>query len=119
MQLNFVPGIGTQCIVGTEDRIDFSTAIPEVEIQPVPTGVVVHLKGIAPVGVARDGELCASSHVAADADVEAREGLGLSRGQSRVDVGVLPAGIGQRERIRAAVDDGAFNGPAPGAIAAR
>ena len=55
----------------------------------------------------------------ATAEVEAREGLGLwAGGQSGVDVGVLPAGIGDRQRIRAAVDHRALHSSAARAIAA-
>ena len=55
-----------------------------------------------------------------DAEVEAREGLGLwPRWQSRVDVGILSAGIGECQRIRAAVDHRAFYGSAAGTVAAR
>ena len=120
LYLDAVPGIGIQHIVGTEDRIDSPAPIPEVEVQPVPAGVIVHLPHIAAVGVACDGELGATCDIAADTEGEAREGLGLlARRQSRVDVDVLSAGIVQRERIRAAIDHRALHGCTARAIAAR
>ena len=120
LYLDAVPGIRIQHIVGTEDRIDSPTSIPEVEVQPVPAGVIVYFPHVAPVGVACDGELRATGHIAADTEGEAREGLCLlAGGQSGVDVDVLSAGIVQRERIRAAVDHRALHGCTARAIAAR
>ena len=78
LYLDAVPGIRTQHIVGAEDRIDSSTSIPEVEVQSMPSGIIIYFPHVASVGVACDGELCASGHIARDAEGEAREGLGFA-----------------------------------------
>ena len=117
LDLDAVPRIGIQRIVGAENGIGSPASVPEVEVQPVPTGVIVHLPGIAPVGIACHRKLDTAGHSAREAEVEAREGLRLwAGGQSRIDVGVLPAGIGHGERIRTAVDHRVFNGPAPSTV---
>ncbi len=77
LDLDAVPGIRIQCIVGTEDGIGSPTPIPEVEVQPVPPGIIVYLPGIAPIAVACHRKLDAVGHIAREAEVEAREGLGL------------------------------------------
>ncbi len=119
LHLDAVPGIGAQGIIGTEDGIDGATGIPEVDIQSMSTGIVVHLPDVAPVAVAGNRQLSAISHITAETEVETGEGLCLwAGGQGRVDIGVLATGVVERQGIRTAVDHCALHGCTPRTIAA-
>jgi len=119
LHLDAIPGIGAQGIIGTEDGIDGATGIPEVDIQAMPIGIVVHLPDIVAVAVAGNRQLSAISHITAETEVETGEGLCLwAGGQGRVDIGVLATGVVERQGIRTAVDHCALHGCTPRTIAA-
>lgn len=56
LHLDAVPGVGSQCIGGREERVGTACAVPEVDLQPLAAGIVIDLPDIATVGVACDGE---------------------------------------------------------------
>src|SRR5205823_1939042 len=119
LHLDAIPGIGAQGIIGTEDGIDGATGIPEVDIQSMSTGIVVHLPDVVAVAVAGNRQLSASGHITVETEVETSVGLCLwTGGQGSVDIGVLATGVVESQGIRTAVDHRALHAHSAGTIAA-
>ena len=118
LYLHTVPGIGAQSIVGAEDGVDSSIGSPEVDIQPMPIGVVIDLPSVAAIVVVRKRQLSATSHATVDAEGEAGESVVLgTRRQCCVDIGILPTGVGESQGIRPTVDHRPLHTGSAGTIA--
>src|SRR5436190_14890126 len=104
LYLNTVPGVGTEDIALAVDVVARARPIPEVDVQPLVSEVVVDLPERVAIDIAAIGD-GRTGREAGEAEVEAGVGLGLgSACQVGIEVGVLPAGVGDGGRVSATVD---------------